>query len=396
MRFDLVDLQLFIAVAETRSITAGAARVHLALASACERIKGLELALGVALLKRGRRGVELTPAGESLLDHARVVHAQCRGHARRSRVICQRRRGRACICSPTPRACRNICRRRLPPSLPRIRASPIDVEERESGDIARAIAAGAADLGLAAEHALPEGIERIPFQRGPPGAGGAAAGRTGKPPPDRFRRGGRAAISSASSPRARCMPMSPAHAAKLGARLRFRARLNNFDAIGQMVAAGIGVAVMPEVAARRCARAMKIGVVRLRDAWANRRLVICARSFKALPKPAQQLVEHLRKAARREGGAGHERRALHGYGHASICLRGPPRSRCEHLLQGREEASRRAHFVVWMPASLITLAHFAVSLAMKSRKCSGLSPAVVRPCSASLSLTPRIGERGES
>ena len=50
MRFDLVDLQLFIAVAETRSITGGASRVHLALASASERIKGLEAALGVALL----------------------------------------------------------------------------------------------------------------------------------------------------------------------------------------------------------------------------------------------------------------------------------------------------------------------------------------------------------
>ena len=73
MRFDLVDLQLFIAVAEARSITLGASRPHLALASASERIKGLEAALGVALLKRGRRGVELTAAGESLLDHARIV-----------------------------------------------------------------------------------------------------------------------------------------------------------------------------------------------------------------------------------------------------------------------------------------------------------------------------------
>ena len=73
MRFDLVDLQLFIAVAETRSITNGANRVHLALASASARIKHLEAALGVSLLDRGRRGVELTPAGESLLDHARIV-----------------------------------------------------------------------------------------------------------------------------------------------------------------------------------------------------------------------------------------------------------------------------------------------------------------------------------
>ena len=73
MRFDLVDLQLFIAVADARSITPGRRASHLALASASARIKGLEAALGVALLKRGRRGVELTAAGESLLDHARIV-----------------------------------------------------------------------------------------------------------------------------------------------------------------------------------------------------------------------------------------------------------------------------------------------------------------------------------
>ncbi len=73
MRFDLVDLQLFIAVADARSITHGAERAHLALASASARIKGLEAGLGVALLKRGRRGIELTAAGESLLDHARII-----------------------------------------------------------------------------------------------------------------------------------------------------------------------------------------------------------------------------------------------------------------------------------------------------------------------------------
>src|SRR4030088_2921387 len=73
MRFDLVDLQLFLAVADSRTITAGALRAHLALAAASARIKGLEAALGVVLLKRGRRGIELTAAGESLLDHARII-----------------------------------------------------------------------------------------------------------------------------------------------------------------------------------------------------------------------------------------------------------------------------------------------------------------------------------
>jgi DNA-binding transcriptional LysR family regulator len=64
-----------------------------------------------------------------------------------------------------------------------------------------------------------------------------------------------------------------------------------------MVAAGVGIAVVPEAAARRCAQSMPIATIRIRDSWANRKLVICARSFKALPRPAKLLVEHLREAA---------------------------------------------------------------------------------------------------
>jgi DNA-binding transcriptional LysR family regulator len=63
------------------------------------------------------------------------------------------------------------------------------------------------------------------------------------------------------------------------------------------VAADVGVAVVPEAAARRGAQSMAIAIVRIRDTWANRRLVICARHFRTLPRPAKQLVEYLRKAA---------------------------------------------------------------------------------------------------
>ena len=87
------------------------------------------------------------------------------------------------------------------------------------------------------------------------------------------------------------------HAARLGLRLKFRARLRDFDAICQMVAADVGIAVVPETAAKRCARSMPIMMIRIRDPWANRKLTICARSFKTLPRPAKLLVEYLRKAA---------------------------------------------------------------------------------------------------
>lgn len=296
MRFDLVDLQLFIAVAETRSITSGALKVHLALASASARIKALEQALGVSLLTRGRRGVELTPAGESLLDHARVVIHNV--EAMRGDLSAFARGMKA-----TVRFLANTSG--LSEYLPKVLAAflgahphiSVDVEERESADIARAIATGAADLGLAAEHALPDNLERIPFSEDRlvlvTARGDELASRRQIDFADVVQRDFVGLITSSA-----LHAHVSGHAARLGARLRFRARLNSFDAIGQMVAAGIGVAVIPEVAARRCARSMKISVVRIRDPWANRRLAICARSFKSLPRPARLLVEHLRSVAR--------------------------------------------------------------------------------------------------
>ena len=174
----------------------------------------------------------------------------------------------------------------------------IDVEERESAEIARAIASGGADLGLAAEHALADNIERMPFSEDRlvlvAGRDDELANRRQVDFSEVVQRDFVGLISSIA-----LHTHISGHAARLGARLRFRARLNSFDAIGQMVASGIGIGVMPEVAAKRCARSMKINVIRIRDSWANRRLVICARSFRSLPKPAQQLAEHLRKNAPR-------------------------------------------------------------------------------------------------
>ncbi len=162
MRFDLVDLQLFIAVADARSITQGALRAHLALASASARIKGLEAALGVTLLKRGRRGVELTAAGESLLDHARIVMHHVDAMRGDLAAFASGAKASVHLLANTSGLSEH-----LPKALAAfLREHPdinVDIEERESTDIAAAIVAGAADLGFAAEHALPEHVERFLF-----------------------------------------------------------------------------------------------------------------------------------------------------------------------------------------------------------------------------------------
>src|SRR6202795_4374162 len=162
MRFDLVDLQLFVAVVDARSITGGALRAHLALASASARIKGLEAALGTALLKRGRRGIELTAAGESLLDHARIIihnvdamRGDLAAYASGVRASVHLLANTSGLSEHLPKALAVFLREHPDINL--------DVEGRESADIAAAIASGAADLGFAAEHALPDHFERFLF-----------------------------------------------------------------------------------------------------------------------------------------------------------------------------------------------------------------------------------------
>jgi DNA-binding transcriptional LysR family regulator len=82
-------------------------------------------------------------------------------------------------------------------------------------------------------------------------------------------------------------------AAQAGGTLKLRVRLSGFDAICRMVHHGVGVAVIPQTAARHWRRPT-IAVVRLSDAWSARKLMLCVRRFDDLPDHAQQLVDHLK------------------------------------------------------------------------------------------------------
>src|SRR6267378_3266096 len=209
MRFDLVDLQLFIAVADARSITGGAERAHLALASASERIKGLEDALGVALFRRVRRGVELTAAGESLLDHARLVmhHVEAM-------------RGDLASFASGVRASVQLL------------ANTVGLSEH----LPRALAA------FLREHALPDNVERFVF--GEDRLALVAARRSklaGRRQIDFHEVAGHVFVGLTNA--TALQVHIGKHAARLGMRLHFRARLRDFDPISGWLAADVGIAV---------------------------------------------------------------------------------------------------------------------------------------------------------
>jgi DNA-binding transcriptional LysR family regulator len=72
---DLRQLRYFVTAAEAGSLTAAAARLHVAQQSLSEQLRLVERRLGADLLVRGPRGVTLTPVGEALLPEARAALA---------------------------------------------------------------------------------------------------------------------------------------------------------------------------------------------------------------------------------------------------------------------------------------------------------------------------------
>src|SRR5580700_5448304 len=164
MHFDLTDLRLFAAVVEEGSITAGASRAAISLPSASARVRGMEEALGTALLERHRRGVQPTPAGAALCHNAQLIlaqmerlHGDLREHARGGV------RGHIRLMSNT-----TALEEYLPDVLAGwLAANPgvdIALEERLSHEIAPAVAQAHADIGVLTDSAGAEGLETYPFR----------------------------------------------------------------------------------------------------------------------------------------------------------------------------------------------------------------------------------------
>ena len=297
MRFDFTDLRLFLHVAQTGSITHGAERARLALASASARIRGMEDVLGVPLLKRGRRGVEPTDAGRSLLDHARIVLQQVEAMRGDLGTYSRGLKGSVRILANT-----SALSEHLPALLATcLAANPtidIDLEDRESPAIGAAIAAGDADIGIGSQAALVPGLESHPFRTDrlvlavPAGHRLADKRQTG------FAE--LLDLDFVGLPRGTALDEHLAmQAARLGRALRLRVRVNSLDTVCAMVAAGGGVGIVPEATALRHRRALPLAMLRLTEAWSMRELALYVRDARRLPRPARRLFESLREAGER-------------------------------------------------------------------------------------------------
>jgi DNA-binding transcriptional LysR family regulator len=300
MRFDLADLRLFAAVLEAGSITGGAARRNLALAAASTRVRNMEAALGTPLLVREPHGVAPTPAGRTLLQHARILLRQAaRMHGDLGQYA-DGIRGQVRLLSNTNALCEF-----LPEALSAFLATHptvnIDLEERLSDEIVAAVADGTADIGIVAATVPLAGLETLPFRTDR----FVVAVAPGHPLASARRRAFAELLDCdfVGLDRASALQRFLADKAeRLGRHLKLRVQLRSFDAVCRFVECNVGIGVVPATTARRLGRAMAIRRVELTDNWAARELKICLRRGEELPAYARQLVQHLAAPTQNESG----------------------------------------------------------------------------------------------
>ena len=294
MRYDLPDLRLVAAIADSGSLTRAAEQVHLAPSSASHRLTQLEAALGVPLFQRHARGLTPTPAGESLLRHARQVFAQLEQMHADLAPYASGVHSQVTVFANT-----NAINCFLPEDLgdflrehPHVRVS---LEEQPSPAIVQAVASGQVEIGVVAAEGTFGELETLPYRRDrlvlvvP--AGHPLAGRD------------EVAFAEVLGEPFVCLHAGSAihtfmmnHAARLGGRLDVRIQVRSFNAVCRMVAAGVGIGMVPRSAAVHGLKTVKIS-----DPWAPRDLQLCVRSRAALSPAALALLDHLADKGRQAG-----------------------------------------------------------------------------------------------
>lgn len=293
MHFDLIDLRLVLLIAEARNLTKGADRMNLATSAASARLKSLEGQLGARLFYRDKRGMDPTEAGETLLRHARVILRQVE-HLRADLGAEQlTTAGRIRIFANT-----TAVTEFMPELLARFLAThpgvTVDMQERLTRDIIRGVADGSTDLGITSGPLPPIGIQSKIFSTDRL----VLVTPAGHPLSARRRLTFEATLDyehitmrEGATLHAFLFDLTD----KLGRTLKARIQVSSFEALCRLIEGGVGIGVVPESAAHRHARTMKLSIVRLTDDWSLRERSVLAREFEALPLSARALVDELMK-----------------------------------------------------------------------------------------------------
>jgi DNA-binding transcriptional LysR family regulator len=295
---DWVTLRLFLTAVELGSITRAALRCGIAPSAAAKRLRVLEEECGLPLLDRGSRGVRPTVAGEAATQHARALFDLSARFADDLRAFAAGGQGHVRLHATAS----VIAGHDLGPSLaafleerPGIR---VELREDASAVILHDLVEGRADLGLVTGTGeMPPTLQAGPWRKDhlvvlvPPGHPLATR------PGIRFAEVLDHPVIGVQESGALSLLLAE-QARQLGRGLAFRFQVAGTDAARSLVAAGLGITIMPDGLVHPAGSRPGLVTLPLRETWARRQLWLVARPQETLPPPARLLRDHLLSSVR--------------------------------------------------------------------------------------------------
>lgn len=294
---DLQTLRLFAAVCDQRSIARVAEQESIVGSAISKRLAQLEDTVGTPLLLRKRRGVVPTPAGETLLEHARTMLASVGQIERDMAAYATGTRGHVRMLVTA-----SVMAESLADDVaaflqdPAHRSIQISMEERVSPDVVQGIREGSASIGICWDAADLSGLQTRNYRSDHLAIVAHASHPVAQLPTVRF--ADVLGYEFVSMPALSAVQVLLARAAAVeGKTLAHRVLVSNFDAALRVVRANLAISVVPREVAVPFAQTAPVRIVPLSDAWAQRRFAICYRDEQALSPAAQLLVKHLASAS---------------------------------------------------------------------------------------------------
>jgi len=295
---DIDSLALFVRAAELRSLTKAAEASHIGLAAASRRMALLEHRFKTPLLERSSRGVELTPAGRSLLPHAKALLVEINQMQAEMRDHADGRKGALRILANT-----SVMTESLPEDMaefskhnPEVR---LVLEERWSTEIVRLLLAAEGDIGVVVGGVNTEGLEVLPYGTDRIAVVMPAGHRLGRKPDMRFTDvldDDLVALESSSA----MMRLLAEQAVIAERTLQLRVEVRSFDAVCRMVQVGMGLGILPYQAASVLAKGLGLMVRPLTEDWAERRMLLCVKKERMGNSSVAKLLAFLSRDRRQD------------------------------------------------------------------------------------------------
>jgi DNA-binding transcriptional LysR family regulator len=288
-RFDLTTLRLFRTAVDAGSLTAAAERLGVSLAAASKRISELESHVGTTLLVRSKAGVQPNDAGRTLYRHALTVTAGVEQLAMAMRDVAQGADQHLKLWGNTSSFSGFL----IPILAKYSKVYPetkLDLEDALSEDIVAAVTDGRAELGVVGSNTPLGQLESLVChvdQLVVAVPAGHPLARERAVTLDMC-----LAYDLITLHRKTSLMRQVTELAEPSSRpLVLRAQVRNFDAMCRMVSAGLGIAILPRLAAAPLLRTFGLIAVKVPEMPSERRLLLVMRRRQALSQAARRMAE---------------------------------------------------------------------------------------------------------